>query len=284
MPKGEIVPPRNLLEQVEGVERTLRRGRRLGAIGWLSAIFGVAQLVLAIGTNISSLDLGAIGEEWLLWSAVTLFVVAGVLINWTRFWVRQSRSPFRYTFSIAPFKPVAVPEGAVEPGLFDWLERDLAEILSKRIPRLSRLDEDAVPSAASQGGEDATAEPAVGADASHIHISADYGVRRRRDDRVFFEFTPWVRMGPPGAPSTLAHPVRFRLRESSVPDVDAYESITERIYFSVATAIYARIEEDVQEKIDLLPTASFRAAAYYYEAEDYVRSNTLDAYDKARSL
>jgi hypothetical protein len=282
MTKGEIVPPRNLLEQVDGVERTLRRGRRLGALGWLSAMFGLAQVIVAVASaEIWQFDFAQLADQWPLWSAITFFVVAGVLLNWTRFWVRESRSPFRYTFSIAPFEPV--PEGDLERGLLSWLERDLEETLSKRIPRLSRLEQAASPQAADHGD---APEGQPGPDASHIHVAATYGVRRRKDGRMFFEVTPWVRMGPPGAPSTLAHPVRFRLRDSKGPDEDedAYESVTERIYFSVATAIYARIERDVEEKIDLLPGSSFRAAAYFHEAEDYVRSNTLDAYDKAGAL
>ncbi len=275
MSKGEIVPPQNLLEQVEGVERTLRRGRRLGAIGWLSAVLGLAQVIIAIASaEIWNFDFSQVADQWLLWSSITLFVLAAVLLNWTRFWIRESRSPFRYTFSVAPFQPV--PEDGEKRGLLSWLERDLEETLSKRIPRLSRLDAGAQ--------EDATQGPS--ADASHIHIAATYGVRRRKDDSMSFEVTPWVRMGRADNPSTLAHPVRFALRDSKSPDEDsdAYESVTERIYFSVATAIYARIEKDVQDKIDLLPTSNFRAAAYFYEAEDYVRSNTLDAYDKAGAL
>ena len=39
--------------------------------------------------------------------------------------------------------------------------------------------------------------------------------------------------------------------------------------------------KDVLRKIELLPKRYFRAAAYFYEAEDYVRSNTLDAYGYA---
>ena len=265
------------------MERTLRRGRRLGALGWLSAIFGLAQVIVAVASaEIWNLDFSEVADQWYLWSAVAFFVLAGVLLNWTRFWVRESRSPFRYTFSIEPFQPV--PDDTIDRDLLHWLERDLEETLSRRIPRLSRLVPGAEPQAA--GPDESASEPAPRRDASHIHIAANYGVRRRKDERTFFEVTPWIRMGPPGNPSTLAHPVRFRLREAKSPDADedAYESVIERIYFSVATAIYARIEKDVEEKIDLLPGSRFRAAAYFYEAEDYVRSNTLDAYDKAGAL
>ena len=41
------------------------------------------------------------------------------------------------------------------------------------------------------------------------------------------------------------------------------------------------IREDVSRKI-ALPRRYFRAAAYFYEAEDYLRSHTLDAYSDAQ--
>ena len=63
-----------------------------------------------------------------------------------------------------------------------------------------------------------------------------------------------------------------------------YEKIVERVYFSVATQIYRQIRRDVQRKISLLPTRYLRATAYFHEAEDYARSNTLDALDAARDL
>ncbi|MGH2781894.1 MAG: hypothetical protein ACRDLA_10915, partial [Thermoleophilaceae bacterium] len=282
MPRGEIVPPPNLLEQVEGVEQTLRQGRRLGLLGWISAGLGLAQVIAAIAGTVAGIDFGQLADQWLLWSTVAFLVIAGVLVNWTRFWVRESKTPFRYTYSVAPFEPVG--DGEREPGLMSWLERDLAESLAKRIPRLSRLDGAEV--SRPEENPEAPEAPARAGGPSHIHIAANYGVRRRREGRIFFEVTPWVRMGPPGAPSTLAHQVRFRLSDIKelAEDVDAYESVVERTYFSVATAIYARIEQDVQQKIDLLPGSRFRAAAYFHEAEDYVRSNTLDAYDKAGSL
>jgi tetratricopeptide (TPR) repeat protein len=63
-----------------------------------------------------------------------------------------------------------------------------------------------------------------------------------------------------------------------------YERILERIYFSVATELYKQIRQDVENKVALLPSAYFRAVALYHEAEDYARSNTLDAYEEARKL
>src|SRR5206468_911058 len=61
-------------------------------------------------------------------------------------------------------------------------------------------------------------------------------------------------------------------------------TLLERVYFSVATEIYRQIREDVQRKIDLLPTSYLRGTAYLREADDYARSNTLDAYAEAATL
>ena len=65
---------------------------------------------------------------------------------------------------------------------------------------------------------------------------------------------------------------------------EAYEKLLERLYFSVASHLYAQIRADVGRKIALLPKRYFRASAYFYEAGDYARSNTLDAYEQAREL
>ncbi len=49
------------------------------------------------------------GNSRALWPvifAVAVIVVCVMLINWTRIWVKASKKPFRYTYSIAEFKPI----------------------------------------------------------------------------------------------------------------------------------------------------------------------------------
>ncbi len=60
--------------------------------------------------------------------------------------------------------------------------------------------------------------------------------------------------------------------------------MVERVYSRVATEVYAQIELDIRSKIALFPTAYTRAVALYIEAEDFARSNTIDAYDRAIAL
>ena len=67
-------------------------------------------------------------------------------------------------------------------------------------------------------------------------------------------------------------------------DRAAYDQTLERLYFSVATQIYKQLRLDVARKISRLPTQYLRATAYFHEAEDYARSNTLDAFDDASKL
>ena len=277
-PLSGLIPPADLLSRVEGVEPALRRGHTFQRIGW--GAFGLSALS-ALGSVFTSrwwqgihqgASWGGGLHEWLLVGGVAGVVVAFVLVGWLRLWVRSSRTPFRYTYSIEAFEPV---EGTAEEPQMAWLRHDLSTRLSRRIRRLSLLDE------RYSGTTDAPE--------AHIHIGGVYGVRKRSSGESVIEVMPWVRLGPTGSAATLAHPVRFALR--SGPDelksengAASYEKLVERVYFSVATRIYRQIRDDVRRKIDLLPRRYFRAAAYFYEAEDYIRSNTLDAYKQAQKL
>jgi tetratricopeptide (TPR) repeat protein len=118
------------------------------------------------------------------------------------------------------------------------------------------------------------------------------------------QLMPRIRIGPEGSPATLGHPIFFplgpdkRVRGAKVSqgtrapqdekpavevDLEAgqYTQIVERVYSSVATEIYRRLDSDVREKTKLFPTASLRILALCREAEDFARSNTVDAYDRA---
>jgi tetratricopeptide (TPR) repeat protein len=269
-----LVPPSDLLTRVQGVESTLRTGKRLGTVGWAAFAVSVVQvsaLVYASGwwQGISDLKWSGLGEDWPIIVVTFLLIASVLLINWTRFWVHESKAPFRYTYSIDRYEPLGETEP--QPRLL-WLREDLAERLSERIGRLSLLD-------------DQQANPGE----SHIHIFGSYGIRKSSNEKWAVEVFSWIRLGPHGSPATLAHPVKFQLPEGVEQllgdrGAQAYETLLERIYFSIATHLYRQIRQDVLKKIELLPKRYFRAAAYFYEAEDYVRSNTLDAYGEAEQL
>jgi tetratricopeptide (TPR) repeat protein len=151
-----------------------------------------------------------------------------------------------------------------------WLVQDLSERLSRRIGRLSLL------------GDQYSGQPAAGQ--SHIHIEGTYGVRQDGQGVWNVEVLPTVRVGPTGSPATVAHLVKFTVGPGQTLAPEAYEKLLERLYFSIASHLYGQIRVDVARKIDLLPKRFFRASAYFHEAGDYARSNTLDAYEQAREL
>jgi FHIPEP family len=275
--RGRLIPPRNLLEQVDGVTQSLQRGRRLHAIGWTAFLLSLFQVVVVVfasdwWNNLSTFKWGELGHHWLLVATTLVLIVSFVFINWTRFWVRESKQPFRYTLSIDNFESI----GGIElPARLRWLRDDLAARLNNRIPRLSLLDPRFSPQAA--------------AGDSHVHVGGTLGFRRNDNDALVIEVFPWLRLGPATEASNLAHPVRFALREGTEEFADdakpgSYEKLVERIYFSIASELYRQIRSDVETKILLLPRRYFRAAAYYHEATDYLRSNTLDAYIEAQRL
>jgi tetratricopeptide (TPR) repeat protein len=349
----QFVPPKDLLERVQGVEAGLKRGKSVEKAGWGAFLVSAGTVgVWAVKTGQEGLPV--LGKGDLLWPviiAVVAIVVIVMLINWTRIWVRASRKSFRYTYSIAPFTPIPGSEGLprspapvdatgstdgtdVDPGLTDgvtdefaeppdeatdeasatadpeigetedapagdeaetrsrdyesgdgtgyedgaavggatplaWFVQDLTDRLSRRIGRLSWLPEDL--------SNQTTAQ-------SHIHIEGTYGVRENALGVWNVEVLPRVRIGLKESPATVAHLVTFTVGPDQTLAPEAYEKLLERLYFSVASHLYGQIRVDVGRKINLLPKRYFRASAYFHEAGDYARSNTLDAYEQAREL
>jgi tetratricopeptide (TPR) repeat protein len=397
--KLHLIPPNDLLERVQGVETGLRRNKSIEKAGWGAFVVSAGSVVLWVVNNGKALPVISGSKSfWPVIIAVAAVVVIVMLINWTRIWLRASRKSFRYTYSIAPFEPIAGSEnlprlptdatagtvgtnGGAEPtgaeptgaeptgaeptdaeptdgateqtaqptdegadettapadsatdetetdetetdetegasddskattrdasefdgassdgGMNDigdgstgfddgstgfgdgtgtgatplsWLVQDLSERLSRRIGRLSLLDD------RYSGG------PTAGQ--SHIHIGGSYGVREDGQGLWNVEVLPWVRVGPTGSAATVAHLVKFTVGPGQTLAPEAYEKLLERLYFSIASHLYGQIRVDVARKIDLLPKRYFRASAYFHEAADYARSNTLDAYEQAREL
>ncbi|HKQ79951.1 MAG TPA: FHIPEP family type III secretion protein [Blastocatellia bacterium] len=291
---SELLPPGDLLKQVEGVESGLEQRYRIGVIGVIATL---VQLVFLVANNewFQMLRDGAwaplVKQHWL-----SLLLLAGAMFSllfagWARFWLEESRAPFRYTYSIADFKPVIgeKDEGGKEERLSVHLSHDLARRLNERIKRLSLLDDEYVKASA-----EAQSKLSESKRRSHIHIKGHYIIRQNPDGEWLIDVMPRVRIGPPGSPETLAHEVKFKLPASggnaesgaNPPSLTArqYEQILERVYFSIATEIYKQIQQDVRRKIKLLPNNYYRAVALFHEAEDYASSNTLDAYNEALGL
>jgi tetratricopeptide (TPR) repeat protein len=299
----DILPSSDDLKRMQGVEADLFRRRRTGSVAGVIAILGAtAQLVFQIAKsdyfeNLLNLIRSAFDSQVagkIDPSAFIVLVISGIaivtyfLLRRTSVLFKESREPFRYTFWVEPFTLVEGTPGTRFPIVgddrFKLLNYDLCELLNERIKRFSLLKE----YTGKNDKEGRQAEYAFRVSPSHIHISGQYAIREEEKDQWIIHVMPTIRLGPSGANATLAHPIRYPLRQrssSAYPlTAEEYLQIVERVYSRIATEIYDRIETDVQEKIKLFPTSSLRSVAYFYEAEDFARSNTIDAYQRSIDL
>lgn len=283
-----LIPDSNLLEQIEGVEAGLRKIQKFGRVGQYGFLVTVIlQIVFESGLlpepapgSAAARAITAVRIGSLL--VLPLFLL---LFTWSKFWLRQSREPFRYTCSIEPIGPLPHSPKVREIG---WLAEDLAELLSQRVERIRFVK-------SRPGGSP------VQKDESHLDIGGTYVVRARDDKNKYLvlEIMPNVGIGPEGA-RKLAYPVSYPPDPVSTPlkllrkpddeqgEIELrhpdYKALLERVYWSVATEIYRQIQTDVAGKIELMPTRFLRALALFHEAEDYARSNTLHGYVEAGRL
>lgn len=306
-----FLPPADILDKIAGVEESLKDNRKAGRLGIGGLLLAVAQLAIASATG------DQLGETQRLVVGLGVFVLAGssAIVAKTRLWLRESSQPFNYMCSLVEFKALGEVAGTEFSEIPVWIKYDVAEMLNERIGRLSFVDDarpEAEPTSGSAsehikiggeflvrrkadgswvlevtprvqvGGADAAATlghpvhfvcpeveapPADGGDL--LHTSAE-GASAMSDGR-----SASGRTRLEGGPARSSRPT---LSESD------YEKLVERVYFSVATQIYRQIQKDVKRKIGLLPTRFLRATAYFHEAHDHQRSNTLDALDAARDL
>jgi hypothetical protein len=310
----DILPSAELLQQIGGIESGLRQRKRVGTIGLL--VFGTQTIVgLANSDWWQTLtDRGWI-DFWerlivLDFDAASVVFVTGAaafafILNWKRFWLKESQAPFRYTCSIEDFQRIGDgTTGTKADKALSWLSNDLKEKLNQRLEKRLYFEHDEAggpPSSAVVEDSKETRRPPD----SLIHICGHYGNRQKPNGVWCIEVIPRVRVGSPSQPETLAHRVIFDLKgekgnptqngapaNSGTAELEgppaltraAYDQLVERVYFSIATEIYREIQFDVRQKIALLPSRYFRAVALLYEAEDYARSNTIDAYEVAMKL
>ncbi len=290
MKLGDLLDMVSRLDLVQGVEGDLRQRKRKGVVALVVA--GIVQVVLAaaqkdylreVGQLVKNLATGRWREIFATANLDTLFgvvvLVAGVtifiLVRWSRFLLHESQAPFRYTFSIAPFK--SMPEGAPpsdDPlvGNLALLHDDLIDKLNANIRRFSILDVDAIKTAASQDLS------------SHIHVHGHFARRALDSGEDGVQVMTRIRIGNPERPEQQAPRVDFATTDATVTPDAQYRQLRELVYSRVATAIYHQIRDDIRQKITLFPTWSLRAVGLYHEAKDFEESNTVDAYDYAIEL
>jgi len=295
----DLIPSSVAAAGFQGIEQQLRSRRYTSRWGLIVAVVSVVvQIALAYHLPWPPLPKSSSFEDlrlFLLSPAVALSCIAivavfiCVLARYTGFLFRQSKEPFRYTFFIKEFSPIASTPSerfpVARPDQLKLLRYDLTERLNRRVRRFSLL-EDPNAGGATQSSKGMNSR-------SHFHIEGDYAIRVD-DEGWILHVWPRVRIGPASNPFTLAFPVRLLLEDDgeasgetaqgSTFEVEEYERLVERVYSSVATEVYKQIEIDLRDKMTLFPTGFLRALARYNEAEDFETSNTIDAYDRALEM
>jgi tetratricopeptide (TPR) repeat protein len=314
----DLIPGEDQMKMVQGIESNLLQRRRMSTIGGLIGL-GAALLQFTIAlleedyfkdltTFLGNVLTGKWSELSGTLTGITFAEVIGIsvlvagfgtyiVLRRTKFFMKESEEPFRYTFWIKPFTAVEDTPGnrftLREDDRLVLLHYDLMEKLNYRIKRLSLLDADSLP------------EDKQEMLSSHIHIEGEYTIREEKKNSWVLHVMPRIRIGPPGKPQTLVYAVKYPLVithqediNGDEPDSDAdsktgvdfsldadrYNQIVERVYSRIATEIYRQILTNVREKIEMFPTKYLRAVALYHEARDFERSNTIDAYDHALQL
>ena len=264
-----FLPPSNLLEKTEGIERGLRQYQRLGRFGWLLGAGAVVlQLTLVVIPILRPQLKDIIPSLSPIVLACVVFAITAAVVTlvFIRLRLQDAQQPFRYTCSVAPFK---AGQATKTEERLAWLAEDLAQKLSERVPRLSFFDPDEA-----QKRKDKLTE-------SHIHISGLYVIREARESALErgpkpsekIEIMPRVRVGPMDAADTLAHPVTFPWRlaseknssgtgsskdspsegkppgehpEEEISPIfgrDRYDRLLERVYFTVVSELYKEIRK-----------------------------------------
>ena len=308
----DLVPSKRLLSVVQGAEADLVKRRQISTISAVGAVaWAIIQVMIAARydylTNVGTFFIKLVSFHWSNlvghkgivsfpeFAGVAIFSIGlgtYFLLRWTGVLLKEVEEPFRYTFWVEPFNPVGSPRKNTftleNEQQLSLLHRDLIEALSNRIQRLSLLNPQSV----------ASSPYGVTALTSHIYISGDYAIREQEPGEWIIHVTPRIRIGPPSKPEIVAQSVSYTLRKAfqtssakapkaglrpakDTLDVNGYKQLVERVYSRIATAIYNQIKADITGKIQLFPTTYLRAAALFHEAQDFTKSNTIDAYDHA---
>jgi len=288
----DIFPAADQLKLIKGAESDLLKRRQKGMVGF---VVGISAAVIQIGFAAVSSDYARRFGQALqalahlqLRSLITNPEAIGLLVivacfgvwftlRWTSVLAKESKEPFTYTFWIEPFEPIVGTPGdrlqLIAEDRLHLLNHDLMQRVRERIRRLSLLN-----------AEKELSETARSYLTSHVQVRGSYTVREDRDGEWILQIISRIRIGPPGKPETMAHPVKVALTDGGsgeaerVLTADKYHQLLEHVYSRVASEIYKQIRDDVKTKSEMFPSSYLRAVALYHEAFDFERSNTIDAY------
>src|SRR4051812_18667662 len=99
----------SLLEKVENLEKGLRVRKQIGLAGWIGLIVSATGQAAMFAANETWWQKLIHGEfrihavDWPLYLPPATFVLCFFAWSWSRFWLKESQAPFRYTCSIQPF-------------------------------------------------------------------------------------------------------------------------------------------------------------------------------------
>lgn len=297
------------LEIASDFEKRLLKGRRKKRISGLALLITfIINLVIVVWESDMQILLEIVGyirsmfafigdlfDSSLSWEEITesykivpiaiLFYILLILalhylyIILRRNFIEHSEEPFQYTFSIDPFeftsKNLDEKNLDEDPVLFTMKEfrelfhHDLREKLTERIGRLSLLE--------LQPGKEYSNL------SSHIDIKGNIALRK--DGKcTFVQVMPKIRIGGLSEPYAVISSVKVEVKNDTLVNAINYKQALEWLYSQVASEIYKQINKDLKEKVKLFPTRFLKGSALYFEAADFAKSNTIDAYDLAMDL
>lgn len=306
---GEIFPSKEEVDQIKNVELLLLSRKNKGKIaGWTSLFAALAQLGYILWPYINKLGTYNTKEYFETyfkdpWKVILFLVLVSALLIYlllrrTSILIRETKEPFRYTFTVQPFKLVGKEQDTKESSALPQfvlkdknrlqflMHHDLTELINQRIKRFSVIPYSEPVAAAPNATDDKALVDTR--KSSHIEVFGHYAIREDSENEEWvIHFMPFVRLGQTDSSATLAQSIRFPLSTDESPDIlntYEYNQLLEQVYSRVTTEIYAQIEKDIRNKIDLFPTRYLRANALFYEARDMANSNTINAFDSAISL
>ena len=130
MKYSSFFPPSDILDKVQDVESGLRQRKRIGKYSFFAGLLAAAfQIAIAIidsdwWNNIKSLDLDSI--PWQQFIPLVLGVILFLFTGWYKYWIKESKKPFRYTCSIGDFTFIENDNDPKEEKI-KWLQHDLAK-------------------------------------------------------------------------------------------------------------------------------------------------------------
>src|ERR1035438_1299745 len=144
----DLIPSKETVEGIRGIEQQLESRRYTGRWSLLVAIAsGVLQIGLLLGipvlkTIAPNLSIPRFLPVSIVAVAAVVFIAAifWVLLSYTGFLFKQSKEPFRYTFSINKFSVASTPGDRFKVDQIDQLKLlryDLTERLNRRVRRFS---------------------------------------------------------------------------------------------------------------------------------------------------